>query len=677
MSVIKNILNRIGLMSKADVEAMMIEQKSSSEFGKLWLTAKEWGLTGEKVTKPYEQVSSVYKAVKAIADNVPQADLTFVDKRTDKVIESDEIVDLFNSPNPAMNESDFIQAWVGFQVLYGESIIVKTTAIGNMTGARKLPAELWPFNPRDFQEHTKLINGIPRIQAWKQTATGIQFKPEEVMYQKDFNPYNMVRGISPITPSQKMIDIDWLSLIYNKAFFENDATPSMLLTTEQKLHEDTIKSIRNQLEKRHKGASNAFKLAILQAGLKMAGEPQSHKDMDFIEQKKFAREEILGIWRAPKALFNITEDLNYATYMGQMKIFWNYSIMPVLRKIEDTINKNIVIPYNPNIRAKFDYQNVIAYQEDLKDKVETGSKLFTMGFTGNEINERLALGFEPKDWRDKWWITFGMTPADEYTNPSDLPADEPPEPDDDDKDKKKSPEDMKNLVIWRKFLVKQTSLEDRMSSAVSKFFFDQRKEVLAEVMKTEGRSANISWDEQDRRLKTKISPYILLSIKEGVAFGQDMLGRTKSIESDKLNARVQSYMSVRADKITRVNDTVKRLVNEGLAAGIKDGETVLQLADRVRNVYNMATGRSLMIARTETTGAVNGGSQLYYEEEGVKQKKWLTSHDEHVRETHRQIDGQTVPLGQKFDNGLMFPGDMDGEAKDIVNCRCTMVPVVK
>ena len=84
-----------------------------------------------------------------------------------------------------------------------------------------------------------------------------------------------------------------------------------------------------------------------------------------------------------------------------------------------------------------------------------------------------------------------------------------------------------------------------------------------------------------------------------------------------------------------------------------------------------------MIARTESTGAVNGGSEAYYKEAGVMKKEWLTARDEHVRETHKAIEGEEVPTNADFSNGLAYPGDMKGAADEIVNCRCTIKPVVR
>jgi SPP1 gp7 family putative phage head morphogenesis protein len=151
----------------------------------------------------------------------------------------------------------------------------------------------------------------------------------------------------------------------------------------------------------------------------------------------------------------------------------------------------------------------------------------------------------------------------------------------------------------------------------------------------------------------------------------------KDFAADSLDAQLQSYLVMSAQKITKINQTVKNQMKDALSEGVATGETIMQLTDRIRDIYNMASGRAIMIARTETAGAVNGGSFLYYGEVGVPSKQWLTAGDEVVRESHQMLEGQTVRLTERFANGLRYPGDMDGEAAEVINCRCTILPILE
>jgi uncharacterized protein with gpF-like domain len=82
-----------------------------------------------------------------------------------------------------------------------------------------------------------------------------------------------------------------------------------------------------------------------------------------------------------------------------------------------------------------------------------------------------------------------------------------------------------------------------------------------------------------------------------------------------------------------------------------------------------------LIARTESVGAVNGGSLMYYKEQGFEKKMWLTAGDEFVRESHKECQSAGwVGMDDDFPNGLKFAGDQStGDASECVNCRCTII----
>lgn len=125
----------------------------------------------------------------------------------------------------------------------------------------------------------------------------------------------------------------------------------------------------------------------------------------------------------------------------------------------------------------------------------------------------------------------------------------------------------------------------------------------------------------------------------------------------------------------------KKLINSQLFQGIKQGESIPDLAKRIQSVTGSNQKASIKYARTMATAAQNKGrlnAMIKAQKDGIKQKKmWMSTHDERTRDSHITVDGQQVKLNEKFANGLMFPGDPAGKPSEVYNCRCTMVSVVE
>lgn len=146
-----------------------------------------------------------------------------------------------------------------------------------------------------------------------------------------------------------------------------------------------------------------------------------------------------------------------------------------------------------------------------------------------------------------------------------------------------------------------------------------------------------------------------------------------------------AYLAAIRNRLTKFPDDVYDDLREELALGLDAGEDVRQLRDRVKATLDheeaMTDYEATRIARTEVHGAVNGGTyaaaQAHMSRTGERQRKlWIATADDRTRPTHRKADRQQVGLEEPFEVGggrLMFPGDPSGPAREVINCRCSMV----
>lgn len=125
----------------------------------------------------------------------------------------------------------------------------------------------------------------------------------------------------------------------------------------------------------------------------------------------------------------------------------------------------------------------------------------------------------------------------------------------------------------------------------------------------------------------------------------------------------------------------RKQLNSEILQGILNGESIDKIAKRLSEVAIKDWKAAVRNARTATTGAENGGRVYSYEkaeEMGIKLKQeWLATLDGRTRHSHRLLDGEQVNVGEKFSNGCKYPGDPDGAASEIYNCRCTLVAALE
>lgn len=127
-------------------------------------------------------------------------------------------------------------------------------------------------------------------------------------------------------------------------------------------------------------------------------------------------------------------------------------------------------------------------------------------------------------------------------------------------------------------------------------------------------------------------------------------------------------------------DQLREIVQAGMLEGFSNAE-IISLMQQASD--SLSTRRSKTITITETHNAATFASlestKIMNDEFDLKLKKeWVTAEDERVRSSHRQADGQLVGIDKNFlVNGeyLSRPGDPNGSAGNVINCRCVVVYV--
>ena len=127
---------------------------------------------------------------------------------------------------------------------------------------------------------------------------------------------------------------------------------------------------------------------------------------------------------------------------------------------------------------------------------------------------------------------------------------------------------------------------------------------------------------------------------------------------------------------------MRRLQNE-MTQAVMLGEDQKKLIHRIRNVMGNSAYCAKRIAQTERNRVQSQARSDTIREAAeagvVMHKRWSTRMV-NSRDSHVALNGVEIPEGEKFHtiwgNALAYPGDPDAPAREVINCRCILVPVV-
>lgn len=144
-----------------------------------------------------------------------------------------------------------------------------------------------------------------------------------------------------------------------------------------------------------------------------------------------------------------------------------------------------------------------------------------------------------------------------------------------------------------------------------------------------------------------------------------------------LEGVIQFLINYGGRKVTHITETTRDFIRKIVEEGIAQGKGVYEISkDLLGSEINVS--RSKLIARTETNTALNYANEIATQKSGLlMEDTWLSADDSRVRYSHRRVDGEVVIHGERFSNGLRYPGDPEGRAEEVINCRCTKTQEAK
>ena len=242
-------------------------------------------------------------------------------------------------------------------------------------------------------------------------------------------------------------------------------------------------------------------------------------------------------------------------------------------------------------------------------------------------------------------------------------------------------------AVWHAEEARQRKWVPQFTSRMQRIFAQQRDYALDALRKGESRAHDrinvslhdifdpVQWAPVFERL---IEPLRQRVVQDAGGSTSDAIG----IKPFQFTPAVRAHLA--SDGVwfrDLVNGTTGRNLGSILDDMYATGGSVQDAATEIRHEFSLRRKQAVMIARTEAKKASQFAQRESYKQSGVVQRHmWNTSLDAAVRDSH-MIDGQIAPIDGVFvlNDGITarHPGDPSLPARDLINCRCFITPVLE
>ncbi len=568
-------------------------------------------------------------------------------------------------PNPRLSWRDIMYRLSFARDLKG-AIVWKINNVNAQAGL----IEIWPLRPDLVRPRP--VNTTELEYVYK-PGFGVEakvYKAEEIVHIVQYDPINEYTGIATLRPAQRRADVADSIRDAQKFSFDNMVLPSGIISGD--LSPKQAEEIKDQIVKTKRGPKNFRKMLLARTRVFFQSLMGSPAEMDFTGSGESTdRKLTLGLGIHP-VLLGVAD----ATFENQQmaEVFlWTNETIPNARAALSAINIQLAPLFGDDVVFVHDLSQSPPIIEMRRQNARIAKYYLEMGINVRAINIALDLGLPSWACPDTGFMQAGMLPLGNTSQAGRSIQQRAINTDEDSIDAR-----------WvLRYRVKQ-AYEEAMGKNVSRRFLEEGELIESEWLAgNQNYEVLIQGEAEAWRIVLAASWRVALKRIGEDTEAEILGGERASLRFDAytgaINSFVEQHVATQVDKIqAETIARVKRVVD----AAALEGASAVDTARQLHGLYKRFGGkdpelpfdksRSMKIARTEIHGASGFGSREAAIQTGVVTgKRWISARAGNIRDSHKALDDGTIyALNATYPNGLMYPGDPSGSAKETVNCIC-------
>jgi len=349
-----------------------------------------------------QRFSTVAACMRVIYETVGALPLTLKEVSDDGISKADAVKHplyriLKINPNEFMTAAEFKELMAGHLASCGNFYAYKNIVRGELR-------ELLPLTPASVTPKLD-DNWTVTYQVTFANGKTATLTQAEIFHVR-LRTRDGLTGISPIAQARDAIGLGMAAELEGARMYKQGVKLSGVLSTDGALSDEAYARIKTSWADTYSGAGNAYKAAILEAGLKFTPNAMTATDAQWIEARKYQRSEIAGIWRVPPHKIGDLEHATFSNIEHQSQEFITDCLMPYLVKIEERVNLSLLSPKDQaKYFAKFNVNALL--RGDMTARGNFYQKLLQAGaISPNEIRD--FEDWNPRDGGDIYLTPMNM-----------------------------------------------------------------------------------------------------------------------------------------------------------------------------------------------------------------------------------------------------------------------------
>lgn len=200
------------------------------------------------------------------------------------------------------------------------------------------------------------------------------------------SPSNPSAGLGVVERAEVLLQKNLNRDVYSSQFYKNGTVLSGVFSSDAaSISTEQRQRMKASMLEELQGTKNFFKVFFAWAGMRFYPTATTQRDAQDVEQAKLTRDDILAVFGVPGALLGFTDGVNFSNAEIQERIFISNTLLPLLERLEELINKELISHIDKDLKFEF----IKPQHENLNLKSSWVSKTYQDGIIDKEEYARL------------------------------------------------------------------------------------------------------------------------------------------------------------------------------------------------------------------------------------------------------------------------------------------------